>query len=210
MPVMFNEGKSGAHFNHSLVKVADQTKAFWSSENKDKMSHECRWWLGGLLRHLPALTALSCPTVNCYRRLHRPFAPGKVEWGVDNRLLALRIMNQDPGSMRIEFRLPSAACNAYLVIAGVVAAGIDGLKNRIEPTKQDANPDAPSLPHSLDEALTMLSNDDVISEALGGNFVEWYCRFKRSIELNVLKGHDMKKTIAQELKAERDMYMIRM
>ena len=208
MPLVFNEGDiNGAHFNHSLVSVKGREKVFWSEVDEKKMSEVCRWWLGGLLKHQQALTALSCPTVNCYRRLHRPFAPGKVEWGVDNRFLALRLMNKDPATMRIEFRLPSSACNAYLVIAGVIAAGIDGIKNRIEPTPEGSNPDAPSLPHSLDEALQALSGDQVLSAALGRSFVEWYCRFKRTIDLKHLAGHDMKKCIKEELEAEKRMYL---
>ena len=119
------------HFNLSLLDSSGRN-VFSDPEAPYKLSEVCRKWLAGILKHSSALTALCCPTVNCYRRLHIAIAPDKADWGIDARLACCRVKNYSPESTYIEFRLPSGSANPYLVMAATVAAGMDGLNNEYD------------------------------------------------------------------------------
>ena len=95
---------------------------------------EGKYWIGGLLKHLPALQALGSPTVSCYNHVANwTWAPTSAIWGFENRTAALRAKAGGQSGTYFEWRTPSASCNPYLVLAGIVAAGLDGLKNKILP-----------------------------------------------------------------------------
>ena len=144
---------SGMHFSGSLW--ADGKNAFHDPES-GRLSAAGRHWAAGLVKHAGALTALVCPTVNCYRRLHGgPFAPGRADCGLEDRNAMLRVVASSPRMTYVENRLPSGAANPYLVLAATVAAGIDGLVNRLELPAGDSDDErrGETLASSLSEAL---------------------------------------------------------
>jgi glutamine synthetase len=151
-----------------------------------------RHFVGGVLVHSAALCALAAPTVNSYKRL-RPtlsgpgYAPKYVAHGVDNRTALVRTLHG-----RFEWRLPDASANPYLMLAGLVAAGLDGIEHRIDPGPDvdvdllDASPQMltelglRSLPHSLPQALDALEADEVLTRALSPALVHEFVRLKRN------------------------------
>lgn len=169
-----------------------------------------RHWIAGLLKHLKALTAICCPTVNCYRRLHIIPTPNRVDWGYDDRLATVRVKaDGGPSGTYIENRLPASAANPYLVLAATVAAGVDGLVNRLEcpPARRVDNAKGDGgnesvLPNTLPEALAALEEDSVVVEALGKEFVTWFVRVKRELEVDRLQD-----TAKNAIEAEQNMYL---
>ena len=194
-----NQVGNGLHFTHSLRAIDDQTKStneesgfiFYDKQSSNHLSEVCHWWLAGLIKHGPALTALCSPTVNCYRRLHNPWAPTKFDWGFDDRTTTFRVKANSPSGTCIENRLSSGAANPYLVLAATVAAGIDGIKNRLPcpPPKESV---AADVPHTLADSLKCLLNDTVIVDALGKEFIEWFRILKEEIDLSKLKDSNVK------------------
>lgn len=202
---------SGMHFNHSLWSTQSQSRVnrFHDPKDPDGLSQVARHWLAGLVKHSRALTALCSPTLSCYRRLFNPFAPSKGRWGIGDRTAAFRVKNLGASETYIENRLPSSAANPYLVLAGTVAAGIDGIVNRLEcpavgQEKEDEQEASLALPRSLEEALTCLEEDDVMKEALGEEFIRWFTAIKRSCEVDKMKGIDFDSRVAYNL--ERNLY----
>jgi len=188
---------SGMHFSGSLWK--GDKNAFHDPETQG-LSAVGRHWTAGLIRHSAALTALVSPTVNCYRRLHTPFAPDYADCGLENRASMLRVVSSSPCNTYIENRLPSSAANPYLVMAATVAAGIDGLDNRLE------LPDVMNekLPSSLPEALAALEDDKVLCDALGEEFIRWFLTVKRDVE--IAKVNKAKRDGIDEIEVERELY----
>lgn len=175
---------SGAHFHHSLYDLQGRN-AFHDPAGEHGLSDVARWFIGGELRHNAAICALANQTVNSYKRL-RPytFAPSNVSWGLENRMTLLRVPYARGQATHLENRLAGADNNPYLLMAGVLAAGLDGIRNRIEPehfiSGEDAyaRTDLPGLPRSLAEALRALQDDEAMVEALGAAFVATYCHLK--------------------------------
>lgn len=131
---IFGDNGSGMHMNMSLWK--DGTNLFYDKDGYSDLSDEARWFIGGLLKHAPALVVFTNPTVNSYRRLVPGFeAPVTLVYSARNRSAAVRIplTGDSPKAKRIEFRVPDAAANPYLAFAACLMAGIDGIKNQIEP-----------------------------------------------------------------------------
>ncbi len=207
------ENGNGLHFNHSLrartTKEDDNSRfVFYNATMPDNMSDVFRWWLGGLLKHGLALTALCCPTVNCYRRLHQPWAPTLLNWGIDNRMTSFRVKNHSPGGSFIENRLGAGSGNPYIIMAATVAAGIDGIKNQIDCCSFRNDQPQPPLPHTLQEALSALLTDRVIVEGLGEEFIQWIKLLREQIDFQKLKESnigDVNDTIG--FQNERDLYM---
>ena len=193
------------HFNHSLCDTNGQP-LFYDNTQPDNVSAIARHWTAGLVKHAPALMAMHCPTYNCYRGVHGLLEPHKADWAVNSRHSSFRISNLTPEVTRVEDRLGSGCANPYLVVASTLAAGIDGLKNKLEcPPQLDES--AVVLPRSLPEALDALLKDDVISEALGPCFVDWFVNLKGKVELQSLGGHhDLADDSAQQIKLEYDYY----
>ncbi len=151
---------SGSHFHHSLYG-RDGRNAFTDPGGEHGLSDVCRWFIGGQLRHAAAVCALTNPSINSYKRL-RPytFAPCNVSWGLENRMCLIRVPNGRGQGTHIENRSPGADNNPYLMMAGIYAAGLDALRNKIEPENfiqgEDAyaRVDLPPLPALLGEALS--------------------------------------------------------
>lgn len=175
---------SGAHFHHSLYDTAGHN-AFHDPDGEYGLSDVARWFIGGELRHAAAVCALANPSVNSYKRL-RPytFAPSNVSWGLENRMTLLRVPHARGSATRLENRLPGADNNPYLMMAAVYAAGLDGIRNHIEPEtfiqSEDAyaRTDLPGLPNSLADALAALQHDEALVELLGKAFITSYALLK--------------------------------
>ncbi|MGO2091245.1 type I glutamate--ammonia ligase [Microbacterium gubbeenense] len=131
---VFGDNGSGMHTHQSLWQ--DGKPLFYDEQGYGQLSDVARWYIGGLLKHAPAVLAFTNPTINSYHRLVKGFeAPINLVYSAGNRSAAIRIplTGSNPKAKRIEFRAPDASGNPYLAFAAQLMAGIDGIKNRIEP-----------------------------------------------------------------------------
>ena len=201
---------NSSHFNHSLWSLQDgnnvQHGVMYDQNECSGLSEVARWWIGGIISHAPAITAFCCPTVNCYRRIGGVGVPPFASWCFEGRYAMLRVKMGGENGTYIENRLPSGMANQYLVLAVTVAAGIDGILNKIEPPKPFTEDDAHMLPRNLSDALAALENDKVIVDALGKEFVEGFCGAKRAYETK-LEGEEESCDIGSQLQEERKTYM---
>ena len=204
-PFVFTGSANGTHFNHSLWDKAGKN-VFYDPTRPDNLSDVARYFLGGIFNHVDGLTAICCPTMNCYRRLHNPLAPSKCIWGIGDRTTLYRVRNSSEKLTYFENRLPSGSCNPYTVLAATLAAGIDGIQNKIEPPPKGDYADMPLVPSTLQEALDGLAKDRVLNEALGTDFVQWFLAMKHQGDLVKFGHHDMKKSNEDEFEAERKEY----
>lgn len=178
---------SGMHINMSLMKGSNNV--FFDKNGVNELSEEAYYFLGGLLKHARSFTAVTNPIINSYKRLVPGYeAPVYVAWSGRNRSPLIRIPIARGNSTRIELRSVDPSANPYLAIATILEAGLDGLRNRIEPPKPiDRNIYAmddeecrqkgiKDLPSTLHNALKELRNDRVMQGALGehlyNNFME--------------------------------------
>jgi glutamine synthetase len=131
---LFGDNGSGMHVHQSLWK--NDQNLFFAADGYGLISEAARFYIGGLIKHAPALLAFAAPTTNSYRRLVPGFeAPINLIYSQRNRSAICRIpvYSRSPKAKRIEFRAPDPSCNPYLTFAALLMAGLDGLKNRIEP-----------------------------------------------------------------------------
>jgi len=180
-PILGDNG-SGMHTHMSLWKNGEPL--FYDENGYAGLSDIARWYIGGILHHAPALLAFTNPTINSYRRLVKGFeAPVNLAYSAGNRSAAIRIplTGSNPKAKRIEFRAPDASGNPYFAFAAQLMAGIDGIRNRIEPLEPidkdlyelppEEAKNIPQVPGSLDEALDALEADhDFLLE--GGVFTD--------------------------------------
>ena len=141
--------------------------------------------IAGVLDHLPAASLLLNPTINSYKRLVPGwFAPINATWGYENRSCAVRAIRSDRADLwRFECRRPGADANPYLALAAIGASAADGIRNGAgppEPLVGDAYAAAlPELPSSLESALHAFESDDILREALGKDFGDYYATSRR-------------------------------
>ncbi|MGC9308352.1 MAG: type I glutamate--ammonia ligase [Thermoplasmatota archaeon] len=188
------EGDAGSGMHVHLELMQNNTSAFYDDADEQHLSQDARYFIGGLLDHAAALTAITNPTVNSYKRLVPHYeAPIHVAWGSYNRSSLVRIPHHagQQHAMDIEIRHPDASCNPYLAFAGLIYAGLDGIHRKIDPGPAvDANIYAmqPSelkqhgiarLPATLSEALETMQSDDVIREALGEHAFTTFLELKQ-------------------------------
>jgi len=198
---LLDDGGCGMHAHQSLWK--DGKPLFYDEEGYAGLSDTARHYIGGLLAHAPAVLAFTNPTVNSYRRLYSGFeAPVNLVYSQRNRSAAIRIpvTGPSPKAKRIEFRAPDPSGNPYLGFAAQLLAGLDGIKNRIEPgdpvdkdlyeLPPEEAQQVPRVPHSLESSLYALENDhdfltegDVFTEDLIENYIE----LKYDNEINPLR-----------------------
>ncbi|MCL6454944.1 MAG: glutamine synthetase family protein [Alicyclobacillus sp.] len=176
---------SGAHLHHSVHDSGDRN-IFFDPNQPDGLSDCCRWFVGGQLYHARTISALCNSTVNSYKRLQAgTFAPDRVSWGYDNRSCMIRIPAARGSDTRVENRLPGADTNPYVALAITLAAGLDGIRQRMEPgaacgpTENAYASASRLLPRSLGEALDDLERDAWAKEVLGPAFVEHYLALRR-------------------------------
>lgn len=182
---------SGMHMNQSLCHL-DGKNAFCDPSDKNGLSEIAYYYIGGLLKHAKAITAIINPTVNSYKRLvsgHE--APVYIAWSDKNRSPLVRIPARRGASTRVEMRSPDPTCNPYLATAVMLTAGLDGIENKITPhaacnyNLYDLDEEErmalgiDCLPHSLAQAINELRNDVVISEALGSHVFNCFVKAKQ-------------------------------
>jgi glutamine synthetase len=169
---------SGVHIHQSLWR--DGVNAFSAG---GRLSELGRHYLGGLQRHLPAMTLFGSPTPNAFkRRRDYSFCPTTATWGGDNRTVALRVIEGAESAVRIEQRDGSADCNPYLVIAAQLAAGLDGIERELEPgprceTDGYAAHDVEVLARSVPEAVARLESSELARAWFDPLLVETYIGF---------------------------------
>ena len=174
---------SGMHTHGSLAK--DGKNAFYDPDSPMQLSKTALYYIGGILRHAKAITRIANPTINSYKRLVPGYeAPVYISWSAANRSALVRVPAARGNSTRAEFRSPDPMCNPYLTFAAMLAAGLDGIKNKIEPPEvTNANiyhltePERRKmgiemLPGSLAEAQAELNRDAIISKAIGPHVME--------------------------------------
>lgn len=184
-PKIPNVSSSGWHLHQSLISSGTGLPVFVPTAAGDDLSPVGRHYLGGLLEHACASTALASPTINGYRR-YRPFslAPDRVSWGRDNRGAMLRVLGGvGQAATRIENRIGEPTANPYLYLASQVFSGIDGLKRQLDPGASADSPyetQSPALPRSLEKALQALRDDAYMCGQLGQSFVDYLCHIKQA------------------------------
>jgi glutamine synthetase len=182
---------SGMHTHLSLFKGNEN--AFFDAKGEFQLSKTALWFIGGLLEHAPGMTAVTNPLVNSYKRLVPGFeAPTNVAWSASNRSAMIRVPAKRGASTRAELRMPDAACNPYLALAVMIAAGLDGIKSKITPpppiqrnifqmsVRDKRRHKVSGLPTTLREALDDLEKDPVIREALGEHAHDQFLDAKRA------------------------------
>jgi glutamine synthetase len=180
-----DQSANGCHYHHGLVDAATGQNAFTSADGSAALTEIGRWWLGGLIAHAPALTAFAAPTVNCGKRYKLfSFAPTNAAWGNENRTVCFRMKGLGGASAHIENRMPGGASNPYLVMASTIAAGLDGIRNRIEPGEAVTGiayglENVQNLPTRLEWALDALEHDQTLRAMLGEEFIKLFVAVKR-------------------------------
>jgi glutamine synthetase len=178
----FDEAQDGSscHVNLSL-RDREGAPVFHDARKSDGCSDAMRHFIGGAQRLAGELMPMMAPNVNSYKRF-RPgfFAPIAATWGLNNRTVAMRVVPGSPLSFRLEHRVPGSDANPYLAVAAVLAAGLWGIENRIEPTEPTEGnswsesrdiPEAIRLPTSLEDAVLRFERSTVAAELLGSEFV---------------------------------------
>ena len=183
-PALPNFFSSGWHLHESLISRADGRNAFASQD--ETLSPVGRQFVAGLLEHALPMTLFAAPTVNGYKR-YRPysFAPDRVCWAVENRGALVRVQGA-PGdeNSHVENRIGEPAANPYLYMAANIAAGLDGIRRKLEPPAAiESDPyaaEAPMLPTSLREAVGALVEDSFYRKAFGDPMVDYLIQMKRA------------------------------
>jgi glutamine synthetase len=193
MPKPFsNLTGNGAHYHMSLWDPENKSNLF--EDDQGNLSQLGHWFMGGVLKHAKALAAIADPLVNSYKRLisgaprsGATWAPVYITSGGSNRTQMIRL----PGGGRIECRTVDGAANPYLTMAAMLAAGIDGIENKIDPGKRNTDNlyEVPEdelrrrgidvLPRSLAHAIDYLEQDEVVQGALGEVYAKYYIQVKR-------------------------------
>ncbi|MDR2624250.1 MAG: type I glutamate--ammonia ligase [Methanobrevibacter sp.] len=185
----FGENGSGMHCHQSLFKNGENI--FVDDNSETGLSQEAMYFMGGLLKHSAALSAIVAPIVNSYKRLVPGYeAPVYKAYGLKNRSALIRIPAARGQATRIEYRCPDPSCNPYLAFAAMLEAGLDGIENKIdpgEPTELNIYKMSDDelkekgielIPSSLWEAYHAFENDDVIKGALGDHISEKFLELK--------------------------------
>ena len=181
---------SGMHTNMSLSK--DGKNSFFDEQDDLKLSEDAYYFIGGIMKHIKGITAVTNPLVNSYKRLIHGFeAPVYIAWSATNRSPLIRIPAARGESTRMELRSPDPSCNPYLAFALCLGAGIDGIKHKIAPPKSvnmnifNMTEDdrrfygIESLPETLSEALKCMEEDSLVRSVLGDHVFSKYISTKR-------------------------------
>jgi glutamine synthetase len=197
---LFGDNGNGMHTHQSLWK---EGVPLFAGDGYAGLSQLALWYIGGLIQHGPALSAIIAPTTNSYKRLIPGFeAPVNLAYSRRNRSAACRIPMYSVAreAKRVEFRPPDPSCNPYMAFAAMLMAGLDGIENKMDPGQPldkdvyELDPEEvssiPSMPGSLEEALEALQRDhafllkgDVFTEELLRTYVE----YKRSKEVDAIR-----------------------
>ncbi len=198
---------SGAHVHFSLWDPDGRRSLLYDPALPGGLSPLGRHFIAGVAEHLPALTALTVPSYNSFRRLTpSAWASATTAWGFDNKEVALRIASpfyrREEQSYNIEFKASDGSANPYLSLGALIACGLDGIEQQLEPGEpcehdpalmaaQDlARGKVRPLPSSMLEALESLSQDEVLLDALGPLLSRCYLAVRRS-EQAAFAAHDL-------------------
>lgn len=197
---VFNDNGSGMHTHQSIWKDG---QPLFAGDKYAGLSQMGLHYIGGILKHAPALLALTNPTTNSYKRLVPGFeAPVNLAYSQGNRSASIRIplSGPNPKAKRLEFRCPDATANPYLAFAAMLCAGLDGIKNQIDPGEPldvdiyDLSPEElskiPSTPGSLEDALEALEKDHEFLTTTGvftEDFLQTWIAYKLDNEVNPMR-----------------------
>ncbi|MDD4352348.1 MAG: glutamine synthetase, partial [Candidatus Gracilibacteria bacterium] len=182
---------SGMHVHQSLFDIKKGKNLFFDAKDYYKLSKTAKYFIGGQLKHIKAMTAILNPLINSYKRLVPGYeAPVYISWAWTNRSALIRVPRVTVGNekaVRCELRSPDPSCNPYLAFAVMLAAGLDGIQNKIEPPapieenlyeydETDLKEHkVATLPENLRKAVKALKEDKVICDVLGEELVEKFC-----------------------------------
>jgi glutamine synthetase len=197
---VFGDNGSGMHCHQSLWK---DDKPLFGGDGYAGLSEMAKYYIGGLLKHAPAIVAFAAPTTNSYKRLVPGFeAPVNLAYSARNRSAAIRIpmFSPSPKAKRLEFRPPDPSCNPYIAFSAMLMAGLDGVLNKIDPGEpldkdiydmsSEELKKVPSLPGSLDESLKALENDHAFllkGDVFKMDLIERWISYKREKEIDALR-----------------------
>ena len=180
---------SGMHVNISLIK--DGKNAFYNEEDQLGLSSVAYNFIAGVLKHIKEICPITNPLVNSYKRLVPDYeAPVYIAWSAKNRSPLIRVPSARGEGTRIELRSPDPSSNPYLVLACLLLAGLEGIKDNLEPPKcidrnifnlsreERKRENIENLPESLHEAIAYMQKSDLVKEALGKNTFEYYIKAK--------------------------------
>lgn len=197
---LFGDNGSGMHVHSSLWK--GNTNIFYDEKGYAGLSQIAKYYIGGILKHAPALLALTSPTTNSYRRLVPGYeAPVNIAYSQRNRSAICRIpANKSSKAKRVEFRAPDPTCNPYLAFSAILMAGLDGINNKIDPGQpQDRDLyELPAeekkliqqVPSSLGEVLDALEADHEFllkGDVFTSDLLEEYIKYKRVYEVDAIR-----------------------
>lgn len=175
---------SSCHLHVSLWQDGENAFAGPNKLGPVHCSDLFRWFLGGWMAHVPEMMVFYAPTINAYKRFEDgSWAPTRIAWCYDNRTAGFRVVGKGQ-SLRIECRIPGADCNPYLAYAAVLASGLDGIANKIDP------PDIfegdvymaqhlPRVPYTLRDAIDLFEDSAFTKQAFGEDVVEHYTHYLR-------------------------------
>ena len=198
---LFGDNGSGMHCHQSLWKNGEPL--FYDEKGYGGLSDVARWYIGGLLAHAPSLLAFTNPTLNSYHRLVPGFeAPVNLVYSARNRSACVRVpvTGSNPKAKRIEFRVPDPSSNPYLAFAAMLMAGLDGIRNKIEPPEPidkdlyelppEEHAGIQQVPASLPEVLEALEADnDYLNEGnvFTPDLIETWIDYKRTHEIDPVR-----------------------
>ena len=197
---IFGDNGTGMHCHQSLWKGS---QPLFAGNGYAGLSDTALWYIGGILKHAPALCALVAPTTNSYKRLVPGFeAPVNLAYSSRNRSAAIRIpmYSPNPKAKRVEVRFPDCSCNGYLAFSAMLMAGLDGIQNKIDPGQPldkdiyELGPEelkgVPSVPGSLEAALAALESDHEFllkGDVFTQDAIETWVDYKRKREVDPVR-----------------------
>jgi glutamine synthetase len=179
----FNEREGNSCHIHLSFRGTDGSMVMADDDGDNGMSVAGRAFVAGQLAHSNELTLLFAPQINSYKRyVPGSFAPTAIRWGRDNRTCAFRLVGHG-GALRLENRIPGGDVNPYLAVAGMVAAGLDGIERNLElePAFQGNAyaTDSTRVPHTMSEALRLWESSEWIRETFGSEVQDHYSNMAR-------------------------------
>ncbi len=218
---------SGCHLHQSLIDLETGHNLFYDAESPIGLSDTALHYIGGLLKHAPALSLVVAPTVNSYKRLVPHYeAPVYICWGLGNRSTLVRVPQYPKGveaGTRVEYRHPDPSSNPYLAAVAVLKAGLDGVEHKIEPEEpiqenvyhfsreELERRGVGVLPGNLEEALDAFKADKVVYDALGSYVSENLMELKRKEHEEYLShvGGSWEKNLSRITDWEIERYLTR-
>ncbi|MCD6462743.1 MAG: type I glutamate--ammonia ligase [Thermotogae bacterium] len=185
----FGVNGSGMHTHMSLFR--GEENAFYDPDGPQQLSENCLYFIGGIIKHAKEITLITNPTVNSYKRLVPGYeAPVNIAWSAKNRSALVRVPAARGKGTRIEYRSPDPTCNAYLALAVMLAAGLEGIEKKIMPPNpvdanifemdelEKAQHNIESLPGSLKEAIEIARESELVRKTLGDHIFEKFIEMK--------------------------------